>query len=212
MTPLRRMLETVHVTAAGLWCGATAMTGAAAAIIFPKVRDLDPTLATYPDYTGEHWRLAAGQVAARLFTVGDAVGFVCAMLAGVSLVLVAAGRDAWRTRAITLTRLTVFSAALGLIAYNLLVLGARMNTNLGAYWRAAAAGENEAAAAAQQAFMADHGPASAVLVAMTLATLALTITGTLGATATPRDDESAGPRNSSIKPSSPRLEKPALAT
>ncbi len=204
MPPLRRFLEAVHLTAAGLWLGVAVATGAAAAIIFPTVRDLDPTLAAYPDYTGEHWRLAAGHIAARLFAFGDIVAFFCLMLTGLSLAIVAAMRHVWiRTPRITLVRLAALGLAILAAGYNIFILGPRMNGNLSDYWNAAAAGDNDAALAAQQAFMADHTPASNTLAAIAIAALALTITGAMALTAKPR---------ATSLPSPPRLETPSLAT
>ncbi len=204
--PLRRFLEAVHLTAAGLWLGVAVATGAAAAIIFPTVRDLEPTLAAYPEYTGEHWRLAAGHVAARLFAFGDIVGFFCLMLAGLSLCIIAAMRHVWiRTPRITLARLASLGLAILASGYNVFILGPRMNTNLREYWQAAEAGDNPAAQAAQQAFMADHDPASVALAAVAIAAFALTVTGAMGITAKPRSAQT---------PSDPpsRLETPELAT
>lgn len=204
MPPLRRFLEVVHLTAAGLWLGVAVATGAAAAIIFPTVKDLEPTLAVYPDYTGEHWRLAAGHIAARLFAFGDVVGFFCLMLAGLSLCIIAAMRHVWiRTPRITLARLAALGLAILAAGYNIFILGPRMNSNLSDYWTAAAAGDSDAALAAQQAFMADHTPASNTLAAIAIAALALTITGAMALTAKPR---------ATAEPKPSRLETPSLAT
>ncbi|MEM0915299.1 MAG: hypothetical protein AAGK09_11900 [Planctomycetota bacterium] len=204
MPPLRRFLEVVHMTAAGLWLGVAVGTGAAAAILFPTLKELEPTLATYPDYTGEHWRLAAGHVAARLFAFSDVVGFFCLMLAGLTLCIIAATRQVWiQTPRITLARLSSLGLAILASGYNIFILAPRMNGNLDDYWTAAAAGDNEAALAAQQAFMADHTPASNTMAAVAIAALALTMTGAMALTAKPR--AAAAP-----KPS--RLETPALAS
>ena len=54
MTPIRRLLETVHLTFAGLWLGSLVMTGVAAAVIFPVARGLDPQLPAFSEYTGPH--------------------------------------------------------------------------------------------------------------------------------------------------------------
>lgn len=204
MLPLRRFLEIVHIAAAGLWLGVAIATGAAAAIIFPTVRDLDPTLAGYTGYDGEHWRLAAGHIAAKLFAFGDIVGFFCLMLAGLSLCIIAAMPHVWiQTPRITLARLSALGAAILASGYNIFILGPRMNTNLQTYWQAAATGDNTAALAAQQAFMADHTPASNTLAAVAIAALALTITAAMAATAKPR-------AGGATKPAQ-RLQPPALA-
>lgn len=205
MHPLRRFLEVVHLIAAGLWLGVAVATGAAAAIIFPTVRDFEPTLATYPDYTGEHWRLLAGHVAARIFAVGDIVGFFCLMLTGLSLCIIAAMRHIWiQIPRITLARLAALGLAILAAGYNIFVLGPRMNRNLTDYWNAAAAGDNAAATIARDAFMADHTPASNTLAAIAIAALALTVTAAMAITAKPR--------SAAQLPKPQRLETPELAT
>lgn len=202
MPPLRRFFEVVHITAAALWLGVAVATGAAAAIIFPTVKDLDPTLAAYPDYAGEHWRLAAGHIAARIFAFGDIVAFICLMLAGFTLTAIAAMRSTWiTTPKLTLTRLCALGLAILAAGYNIFILGPRMNGNLQDYWQAAADGNNQAATIAQQAFMADHAPASNTLAAIALAALAMVITAALALTARPA--------KASNKPASP-LQEPAL--
>ncbi|MEM9166604.1 MAG: hypothetical protein AAGB48_06220 [Planctomycetota bacterium] len=206
MTPLRRWMEAVHIVAAGLWAGVVIATGAAAAIIFPTVRGLEPTVGTYPNYSGEHWRLLAGQVAARLFAVGDIVQFICAMLTGVSLAIIALQRDAWASRTIILARLTVYAAVLMLVAYAVLVLGHRMNTNLAEYWAAAKIGDNQTAASARQAFQKDHGPASAVMGSTAAGVFVLTVLGVVGATSRPAAASASPPLQAP-----PRLETPDLA-
>ncbi|MEL6795887.1 MAG: hypothetical protein AAFO89_03605, partial [Planctomycetota bacterium] len=86
---------------------------------------------------------------------------------------------------------------------NIFILGPRMNANLSDYWTAAAAGDNDTALAAQQAFMADHTPASNTLAAIAIAALALTVTGAMAITAKPR---------ATAEPKPARLETPSLAT
>ncbi|MEO0477811.1 MAG: hypothetical protein AAF085_17860, partial [Planctomycetota bacterium] len=112
-----------------------------------------------------------------------------------------------RTPRITLARLAALGLAILAAGYNIFILGPRMNGNLNDYWNAAASGDNETALIAQQAFMADHDPASATLAAIALAALTLTITGAMALTAKPRTSDTAAP---AAKPS--RLETPALAT
>ena len=63
-----RIGETLHVLSLAVWLGTIMMTGVAAAIIFPEMRRLDPSLAIYSKYTGDHWLLAAGHIAAMLTT------------------------------------------------------------------------------------------------------------------------------------------------
>lgn len=186
------------------------MTGGAAAIIFPSVKSLEPVLPGYPDYTGEHWRLAAGFVAARIFALSDIVQFVCAVVTGATLLIVAASADVWRARIATFLRLSAFGAALLLLAYNFFLLAPRMNTNLDNYWTAAETGDNEAALDAQQAFMRDHGPATRTMAGTMVATLLLTGIGVAAVASSPQD-KAVGPRNSRRgNTGEPRLQPPDL--
>lgn len=157
------MLETVHLAAMGVWAGALGMTGAAAAIAFPTMRGLEPTLGVYSAYTEPHWRLAAGHVAARLFFVSDLVQLGCAGLAGATLAALVLGkRVPWPGR-LAAARLLVMTLILALASYRMFILAPRMDSNLARYREAAAAGRMDDAATSQGAFSADHPTASNVL-------------------------------------------------
>lgn len=182
MSPYRRFLETLHLTAAGLWLGAVAMTGAAAAIIFPTMRDLDPTLPAYEAFTGPHWRLAAGQVASKLFFIADAVQLGCIIICGLTLGIIALAADAWRRPIAMALRLIALFAAVGLMTYSFARLGPRMNSNMYAYWAAAQAGDTETALIHQEAFDQDHPTASRVMVGSLACALVLMTAGAFSAT------------------------------
>ena len=62
------------------------MTGAAAARIFPIVKGLDPHLAKYGEYKGEHWLIVAGKVANSIFFWAAVVQIVCAVVVIATLV------------------------------------------------------------------------------------------------------------------------------
>ncbi|MFI4892893.1 MAG: hypothetical protein ACIAQ0_05575 [Phycisphaerales bacterium JB058] len=204
MSPLRRLLETVHLTFVGLWMGSLAMAGAAAAIIFPTVRDLDPSLPAYAAFTGPHWKLAAGHVASRIFLVADAVALGCLIVSGLTLGLVAASKEPWRQAWTTGVRLVAFFGALSLLTYSFVFLGPRMNTNMVNYWEAAEAGNNEAALEYQAAFDKDHPTASTVMVSSFACVTLLMISGAFAATA--RTATPAQPSGAS----KPTLEQPSL--
>ncbi|MGQ0628913.1 MAG: hypothetical protein ACT4PL_12535 [Phycisphaerales bacterium] len=72
---LRRSLLALHTFALGLWFGSLIMSGVAAAVLFPTLKRLDPTLGAYPKYTGSHWLLAAGHVAEIVFYISDIISF-----------------------------------------------------------------------------------------------------------------------------------------
>src|SRR5690349_21676927 len=55
-----RIVQTIHVVAAGVWLGSLVMTGAYAGLVFRTMRTLNPSLPDFGAYPGEHWRLAGG--------------------------------------------------------------------------------------------------------------------------------------------------------
>lgn len=168
---LCRLAQSVHLAALGVWCGVVAGAGIAAAIIFPTVRDMDPTLGAYPDYTGDHASLAAGRLAGRIFLVSDTVQFVCGFLVLASLIAMLLTGYALRTP-LRVVRSVLTLATLGLLSYHLTLLMPEMAGHLSAYWDAAAQGRTDTAEEARRAFMSMHGHAAGVLQGLTLATLA----------------------------------------
>lgn len=185
--------------------GALAMTGAAAAVIFPVVKALDPSLPEYAAYTGPHWRLAAGHVASRIFLISDAVQLGCIIITGLTLGVIALTADAWAKPIVTALRIISLLAAISILAYSFAFLGPRMNLNLVNYWDAAKTGDNEAALVYQQAFDKDHPTASRVMVGSFLCALLLTTSGAFAASG-------ASNRNTPPRTSTKRtLEEPSLS-
>lgn len=160
--------------AVAVWLGAVWMSGVVAATVFPEMRDLNPRLPGYAAYEGEHWRLAAGRVAARVFLAGDAIALVSAMIATVALLVSVLYYKACVRRGAGLVRVAGFVAAMALLGFQFSYLGPRMHPELARYWEAAAAGDNEAARAHLAAFDRHHPTASNVLIGMGLS-LALTL-------------------------------------
>jgi hypothetical protein len=176
MTRLGLAALVVHVVALAVWLGCVVTAGLAAAITFPTMRSLRPALPDYPGYTGDHWMLAAGKVAARIFAATDAASIGAATLAALSAgVLLGGGRVPWRRWAAR-AWVVALLAAVGVLAYQITVLRPRMDANLVEYWRAAEAGENVAAEASREAFSAEHPTASNLMGAMAgLALLSLVL-------------------------------------
>lgn len=172
--PVRRApLETMHLVTMGLWAGTLGMAGASAAIIFPMMRELDPTLTPYALYTEPHWRLAAGHVAASLFFVADIIQLFCAALACLSLVLMVLFKcAAWPDRAMA-ARFIVITLLLALLSYRFFILAPRMDQSLAEYRAAARLGDIATATTHANAFNDDHPAASNVM----SATFVLVLTG-----------------------------------
>ncbi len=204
----RAFCETIHLVALGLWVGTLAMTGAAAAILFPTIRGLRPTLPDYARYTGEHWLIAAGHVVQRLFLLCDTIQFGCATVASASLaVLYLRLRLEWR-RPASFARLGGLLVAMGVLFYQFFFLVPGMNRHLTAYWIAAQTGDNATALVHKAAFDADHPTATGLLVSGTLAVLVALVAGAWSA-ATPGYGGPAGEPSRAGRPG--RLEEPLLA-
>ncbi len=167
----RRFCETIHITALALWLGGLVMTGVTAAVVFPTMREMDPALPQYAAFTGEHWRLAAGRVAARVFFIFDVMQFVAVLIAGVSFGVAILVYGLPMRRFSTFARGGTLIVLLALLSYQFLVLGPEMNTNMNNYWIAALEGDNGAAERFRQAFEQDHPTATRLMVANTVLVL-----------------------------------------
>lgn len=177
MTTGRKLAETVHLTTLGLWAGAVAMTGAAAAVLFPTMKKLNPSLPDFAAYPTDQWVIAAGFPASRLFTILDIVQMTCALLVGfTALILLFACRLPIK-RASSMLRLLALVALFGSLGYNILVLAPRMNVNLAGFYEQAEAGNVEQADAFRAAFDADHPVATYIMATTLLCALAALLFG-----------------------------------
>ncbi len=173
MTTARTALNVVNIAALGIWLGAIVMTGATAMIVFPTVRDLAPTLSSHATYTGDHWLIVAGHVAARVFWVSDIVQFACACIAILTLsVLLVPTVLRTRLSLVAWARVLTLALACGLLGYQLLILAPSMAFELKAYWTAALAGKNDIAATHQASFSSLHPTASKLMGTLALSVLA----------------------------------------
>jgi len=152
----RALAETVHLAALGIWFGSIGMTGAAAAVAFPTMRDLDPTLGAYAAFPAEHWPIAAGEVLFKLFQISDLISILCVALAVGSLIaaVVAGGLPLGR-RSVQL-RCLLLVVIVAVQAWALFVLMPRMTHHVNEFWTAAKAGEVERAGEYRVKFSDDH--------------------------------------------------------
>ena len=81
MRTTRIILETINALALGIWAGMLVFVGIAAALTFPMMKELDPTLPAYALYEGQHWRIAAGSVMNPLFSAVGTIGMVALFIA-----------------------------------------------------------------------------------------------------------------------------------
>lgn len=171
----RAFCEHLHAVALGIWLGALGITGAAAAIAFPTMRRLDPTLPGF-EAVSDHWRIAAGSIMQRVFLLADRVQIACAVVGAAGLAAAMLTARVGPARSPTALRLGGLAIAVGCLGLSVLWLSPRMNSNLDDFWSEARAGRPETALAARARFDRDHPTASALLMG-TAAGLVLSIAG-----------------------------------
>lgn len=182
-------LDTLHAAAAGIWVGSVAMVGTLAAIAFPTMKKLNPTV---PEFAavGDHWKIAAGSIANKMFVVADSVSLACCLICLATLGLglfIRAKRGREHVRVLLwILRSFVMTIAAACLAYQLFILAPRMAENIHTFWDAARAGEVAKATAAQAAFDADHPTASNVIITMFGAALALLVGAVVESKGEPR--------------------------
>lgn len=169
----RKVCETIHQMSAGLWFGSLIMAAATAGILFGTMRSLEPSLGRFAAYAGPHSDLGAGFIQNRVFLAADAVQFIGAMGTLASSVMMIAFFGLPLRRISTGVRLAALGAAMILVSFQFFVLAPRMQQHSGEYWRAAEAGQMDAAHAAYDAFIADHPTARNVMAGTTLAVAVL---------------------------------------
>lgn len=224
MTTPRAIAATVHLLALAIWSGVLLTTGAAAAILFPTMKQLDPAIPAYAQYTGEHWVLAAGHAAEKLFLLADIVQFLCALLAIITFIALAVSSFSNSKPARTntsglslLARGTLLSIALACLAGNLIIVAPKMNKALHAYRAAAQQGLTDDALAYRAAFNDLHPVASNLLIITTIATLTALTLGiwNIARSTYPQPHQPIPSINNSSRPQTstapPTLEEPALA-
>jgi len=153
-----------------VWLGSVAMSGVVAAIVFPLMRKLEPTLGAYPSYDGDHALLAGGRVASSVFLAVDTIQFVCAGLALLTLIVAIASGYAIDTIG-RLLRICVLCATLALLSYHLFIFMPEQMQSLRGYWDMAAIGETAQADVFKDKFLASHDASSRLLGSLTIAVL-----------------------------------------
>jgi len=150
---LDRALAALSVGAPAFAAGVIVATGVAAAIAFPTMKTLDPSLpgfAAVPD----HWMIAAGRVMAPIFTItvaGAVLAMALATLAWALQVL----RAQFGVR-VLLVRGVALLLTLAVAGHLQFALLPRMNANFATFLAAARAGDTNAALTARDAFDQDH--------------------------------------------------------
>lgn len=201
----RKIAECIHLVALGLWLGSLVMTAIVAARVFPTMSRLGPVLPDFQTDPADHWRIVAGHVGEFAFFSNDVIQFLGVLLATVSLVASVWLYKLSLRRISTAIRSMLLGAAGMLVAYQIMLLAPEMNAELKAFWAAARAGDEQAAALHRNNFAALHPRATATLSATMLAVLGCMVAGVWSITSDPAF--SASPR-----PGEAKLEPPALGT
>lgn len=153
----------LHASFLALCLGSVVLSGVVAALTFPALKRLAPVLPGFLTPPEDHWRIAAGHVAFRVFAVSGWVQLACLAAAGAALAI--AARRAFRENLIHWFILSLLALVIG---YNGAILMPRMTDNLQRYWHASQSGDLSLAASSQQAFDADHPRSTRLLVSLSL--------------------------------------------
>lgn len=199
--------------ALGVWFGALVMVGATAAIAFPEMKELQPSLPDFSAVPEDNWSIAAGKVMFPAFFICDVIQFVSAMLAIVSFILVFVKRRTGPGAAVRGLRLLLMTILMASLGYYMVALTPAMNDSLNSYWNAARTGDLEQAATHKATFDALHPKASAALrinALLVLLAMTLGVTNVLSDQRNPGPDDSR-PTRGSAPPSDSRPEEPMLA-
>ncbi len=165
---------TLHLAAAGFWLAAILFVGLAAALAFPVMKDLNPTLPGFSGYPDDHWIIAAGYVTNPLFGVLRVVQLACLAVCGVTFLLTVRKT---KGRVLSGVRAILLVLTLGAVIFDIAVLSPRMQGELAAFRDAAQAGDVALANAHRSAFDADHPLGRRLLEGGALCVLGLVVTG-----------------------------------
>lgn len=183
--------DTIHTLTLCLWLAALILGGASAAVVFPTMKSVNPTLPDFPGFEADHWKIAAGVVQQRIFVVSDIVQLIAAAAAFLTLGLRLSGWGVPRAqrRRATLVRALAVAAAMLLLSYHLLILAPRLSLNIAEYYEHARAGRVPEARASQALFDADH-PAASRILTVTAACVLTALCASLWSLARPVEDPS----------------------
>lgn len=144
-----------------LWLGVLLVSGLTAAVAFPTLKPLSPHLPAYAPTT-DHWKIAAGAVANRVFTLA---GWAQCALAALAMFSLAAHLSHALRGWLNTTRLLLTLAAALLQGYLSFLLVPRMNRSLTAFMDAARSADPQADSL-RKTFDADHPLASNLISAL----------------------------------------------
>ncbi|MBX3406237.1 MAG: hypothetical protein KF869_05675 [Phycisphaeraceae bacterium] len=188
MSSWRAFCETVHAMALGLWLGFVVAAGAYAAAVFPTAKKLAPRLPEFEQYTGDHWLIVGGRIAQTVFLIGDIAQFFCALVAVSTFACAVWMFGGGERRPALYVRGLALAIALASVASLLFVVNPKFVSATNAYWAAARAGDNAAAAAHQQVARETH-PYATSLMSLAAGSVAVALGACVWSLATSRGRE-----------------------
>lgn len=175
-------LDAFHLTALAIWLAGLLGAGLSAALIFPQMKTLQPTLPDFAHYPGEHWKIAGGMVANHIFLIVDYIQLTCALIAFLTLglTLIAANKSPIKRKPpLAGARIILLTIACALLCYQLFILAPRMAVHINDFWTAARDGNQPVADAAQAAFDADHPTSRTLLTSIAACVLLMLFTSSI---------------------------------
>jgi hypothetical protein len=171
-----QLAPTLGAASTALWLGTLTIAAATAAVAFPTIKALNPTLPNLTIPADDHWLITAGAVARKVFDISSAIQIPCAIVAliatlrleRVSPSLVPAGR---LVRFLRRTGLALAIAAL----VSAIAVQLKMNHLIDDYWLHARDGKLELANSSRDAFRALHPSATRAQSACALGVLLATL-------------------------------------
>lgn len=184
--PGRAVCETLHIVALALWLAATLASGLVAAVAFPAMKSLAPTIPGYAE-PSQHYLIAAGAIAQRVFLVADVVNFVAGIIAlatlGVSVLVL--GTPARRPA--TIVRSLGVAIAIACLASLLLIVTPRVVGASTQHWAALKANDLAAARTHKAALDDVHPIASRLTGGMAFCVFIALVSGVWSIARAPRE-------------------------
>lgn len=172
---LQQIARTMHIACLALASGVIVATGVAAAIAFPTMRDLAPSLPGLSQ-VDDNWMIAAGAVMAKVFAITGGIAATAIALSALALVIEAF--TAQRRRPVPLMgRSLVLLLLVSVCAHYTAVLLPTMNHTFDAFVVAARANELDQAATLRAEFESMHPVASRELGAIAFLSLIAALLG-----------------------------------
>lgn len=204
MNRWRAFCETVHLASLGIWLGFVLASGTAAAILFPTIKSLNPSLPGFQTYPRDHWLIAGGHVGQKIFMAVDIAQFTFALLAGLTFAALIGFLGLPKKRPATIIRACGLGFALAFAAGQVIILGPRMHHLMRNFWAAAQEGNITSADLFRAQFEQSHPIGSALLYGSCISVFVTLIAGLWSVSMPLASDDSLK------SSSSPRYEEPAL--